>query len=597
MGSALDNDSVAKRNAQFAQQAVSQLITGGCAGFVISPGSRHTPLVMALARTQVSTEVILDERSAGFFALGWAKAAQAPIVLICTSGSAGAHYMPAVIEAWESGVPLVLITADRPPEHLGIGAPQTTRQDGFYTHHVKDRFSIGGADDASALAELDRLSGLLVTASAGKPGPVQLNIGFREPLWEAMPTTVDLEPAAPPATRPEVLPCDPVDLPDATRGVLVVGPVQEAHPESREAVESLVALARQRGWPVLADIASGLRHRASDTFGLVRGYDLFLRSAPTRKALRPELILHVGRMPTSKTLFTWLQDLEDHDADVLHLSTDGQAHSLGRTPRIVPISWRQLIASCQAAGSRSRQPGPWLRHWQNAERLTFAAIDEESGDARPWEGAIARVATRMPAGSTLVLGSGMPIRDVDTYVTHLEPEMTCLVNRGVNGIDGLLATAAGVAAHDPETRVRLLVGDQAFLHDLGSLAVVANHPNLEIVVINNSGSGIFEFLPISQAGESFEKYFVAPQQTNIQAAAAAFGVEASRCASIDELTQLLDAPWRGPRIAEIVVDRAHNVYIHKQISAAVTGRLDQAFHLETNDGKRANTGQRGVESG
>jgi len=593
----LDNDSVAKRNAQFARQAVSQLIDGGCAGFVISPGSRHTPLVMAIASARVPTEVILDERSAGFFALGWAKATQAPIALVCTSGSAGAHYLPAVIEAWESGVPLVLITADRPPEHLGIGAPQTTRQDGFFANHVKGRLEIGAADDPSAIEELDGLTKLLVAASSGKPGPVQLNIGFREPLWEATPTTVDLEPPAVSTARPEALPCDPIPLPDVARGALVIGPVQEAHPESRGAVESLVSLARRRGWPVLADIASGLRSRGPETSGLVHGCDLFLRSAPTREALRPELVLHVGRMPTSKTLFTWLQNLEDHDTNVLHLSTDGQAHSLGRAPQIIPSSWRQLLASCEADESQSRQPGPWLQQWQAAERLTFSALEDATRDAGLWEGAVARVVTPMPTGSSLVLGSGMPVRDVDTYVTHLESDTTCLVNRGVNGIDGLIATAAGVAAHDPDKQVRLLVGDQAFLHDLGSLAVAADRRNLEMVVINNSGSGIFEFLPISQAGESFEKYFLAPQQTDILAVAAAFGIEASRCTSIDELTRFLDAPLPGPRIAEIMVDRAHNVYIHKEISAAVTSRLDQAFHLETNNGKRASPGQRGMESG
>ena len=591
------NDNVAQRNAQFARQAISRLISGGCRGFVVSPGSRHTPLLIATANAGVPTEVVLDERSAGFLALGWAKAAQAPIALICTSGSAGAHYLPAAIEAWETGVPLVLITTDRPPEHLGIGAPQTTRQDGFYAHHVKNQFSIGAADEQSAVVELEQLDDLILLARAGKPGPVHLNIGFREPLWEAGPTPLRREQSEQPVRQAEAASDNAVELPDAARGVLVVGPIQEALPESLGAIASLVDLAQRRGWPVLADVASGVRQHGPLESALVHGYDLFLRSAATRAALRPELVLHVGRMPTSKTLFSWLQDLEDNDVDVLHLSTDGQAHSLGRSPRIVPTNWRQLLASCQAAGSEVREPGSWLQQWQSAHRLTYSVVEETSVSAGLWEGSVTQIAARVPAGSTLVLGSGMPIRDADTYVTRLEPETRCLVNRGVNGIDGLLATAAGAATHDPDTPVRLLVGDQAFLHDVGSLAVVATRPNLDIVVINNGGSGIFEFLPISQAGESFEKFFLAPQQTDILTAAAAFGIQACRCTSNDELEQFLDAPRQGPRITEVMVDRPHNVYIHKQISTAVIGRLDQEFTLETTDGKRANASRSGVESG
>lgn len=593
----MDNDDIPKRNTRFAHQAISRLIAGGCAGFVISPGSRHTPLVMAVAHARAPTEVVLDERSAGFLALGWAKAVQAPIVLLCTSGSAGAHYLPAVVEAWETGVPLVLITADRPPEHLGIGAPQTTRQDGFYAHHVKGRFAIGAADEQSALTELENLDELLLLARAGKPGPVQLNIGFREPLWEMSPTPLRLEDLAQPAREAEVPRQDPQELPDARRGVLVVGPIQEARPDAREAVESLVALARRRGWPVLADIASGLRQHAAADSGLVNGFDLFLRSTAARTALRPELVLHVGRMPTSKALFTWLQGLEDEDVDVRHLSTDGQVHSLGRSPSLIPTSWHQLVASCRETRSEARQAGHWLQRWRAAEHLTTAVVEEHFDRAGMWEGAVARTAANMPAGSTLVLGSGMPVRDADTYIAQLAAETRCLANRGVNGIDGLVATAAGAATPDPDSLVRLLVGDQAFHYDLGSLATAAARPNLDIVVINNDGSGIFEFLPISQAGDAFRKFFLAPQQTDILTAAAAFGMQACRCTSIEDLARFLASPRRGPRIAEVMVDRRHNVYIHKQISNAVTARLDQDFLSEDTDGQRANARKRGLESG
>jgi len=549
---------------------------------------------MAIVHAGVPVEVVLDERSAGFFALGWAKAARAPVALVCTSGSAGAHYLPAVIEACESGVALVLVTADRPPELQGIGAPQTTRQSDLFAGHSKGIFSVGAADDDGSQMQVGDLDELLALAGSGKPGPVHLNIGFREPLWEPTPAPVETDRPSPPDRR-EAVATGGIELPDAERGVLVVGPVQEACPEADEAVESLARLAEGRGWPVLADIASGLRHgRAADRSRL-HGYDLFLRSGAARAELRPELVIHAGRLPTSRTLFSWLQALEDDGVAVLHLSTDGQPHSLGRSPRIVEMTWSRLARACRQAPPPPRD-GHWLARWQTAEHQTAVAVDGESDTAGLWEGAVARVAAAMPDGSNLVLASGMPIRDVDSFVAGLSPGTRCLVNRGVNGIDGLIATAAGVAAHDPGRRVRLILGDLAFLHDAGSLAVAAARPNLDIVVINNGGGGIFEFLPISQAGDVFEKFFLTPQRTDISRVAAAYGIEASRCTSLGKLEECLTAPLHGPRVAEVVVERSHNVYIHKRISSAVVARLDQAFHSEETDGKGSGAGRRSLES-
>lgn len=547
---------------------------------------------MAIANAATPAEVILDERSAAFFALGWAKAAQAPVALVCTSGTAGAHYLPAVIEAHETGVPLFLLTADRPPELQGIGAPQTTRQDRFFGNHLKGFLAVDGADDPGAEDVLEGLVPLLAAAGEGKPGPIQLNIGFREPLWEPGPIGALVPEQFETRTAASA---EPVDLPDAERGVLVVGPVQEARADSKAAVEALARLAERRGWPILADVASGLRQSAEGAEARVLAYDLFLRSEAARAALKPDLVLHVGRLPTSKSLFTWIQELEDKGVTVLHLSTDGQPHSLGRNPRVVDATWQQLRASCSGGPKGPRDPGSWLAGWRRAERETLAELAAQTEAAACWEGAVARVAARVPAGSRLVAASGMPIRDLDTFVGELPRGTTCLVNRGVNGIDGLIATAAGVAAQDPDRRTRLILGDLAFLHDLGSLALAAERPNLEIVVVNNGGGGIFEFLPISQAGEVFEKFFLTPQRTDIVSVARAFGIEARRCTSTGQLEEFLVAPPQGPRVAEVVVGREHNVYIHNRVSAAVTARLEQVFSPEETHGKESG-GQRGLES-
>ena len=240
--------------------------------------------------------------------------------------------------------------------------------------------------------------------------------------------------------------------------------------------------------------------------------------------------------------------------------------------------------------------GTWLQAWRSAERRSARIVSALTAQAGLWEGAVAQAAADLPPGSSLVLASGMPIRDTDSHVPRLPPGTHCLVNRGVNGIDGLIATAAGVAAQDPSRRVRLLLGDLAFQHDVGSLALAATRPNLEIVVLNNGGGGIFEFLPISQAGATFEKFFLTPQRLDIVAAAGAFGIAAQRCSSLRELAAGAAGQPNGPRVLEVMVDRRHNVYIHKMISSAVIDGLEQAFFSEDNDGEGSGGTGRGVES-
>jgi 2-succinyl-5-enolpyruvyl-6-hydroxy-3-cyclohexene-1-carboxylate synthase len=592
----MSTDNTAIRNAYYAQQVIERVLAGGCAGFVISPGSRNTPLVMAAANTSAKVEVVLDERSAGFFALGWAKAAKTPVALICTSGSAGAHYLPAFIEAWESGVPLVALTADRPSEHQNIGAPQTTIQDGFYARHSKGFVGIGAADDDEAGEQLGDLERLVQRSMRGKPGPVHVNIGFREPLWQAAPRLL-------PSHRPDRLPIqadheDPLpELPVNRRGIVVVGPIQEAHNDAAPAAQALTDLARQLGWPVLADVSSNLRQNPNNADVLISHYDLLLRSPAARAALRPEFVIHIGRMPTSKTLFTWLQDLEDQGEKIWHLSSDGQPHTLARNPKVFKTSWSGLDRYCRQALGTYKANAGWLAPWRQAERATQAEIAEQTCNGGLWEGALAHAATRLPRNARLVLASGMTVRDVDSYATSLAQGSECLVNRGVNGIDGLIATAAGIAAADGSRRVRLLIGDLAFQHDLGSLALAAMRPNLEIVVTNNGGGGIFEFLPIRQSTDKFEQFFLTPQNLNITAITAAFGIASCRCESIDELTLILSESNPGCRVAEVMIDRQNNVNMHRKIGSAVTARLNSEFSLERSDGEGSAATGSGLEPG
>lgn len=587
---------IASRNARFAQEVVRQLLAAGCVGFVASPGSRNTPLVMAVSSTGYPVEVVLDERSAGFYALGWAKAAKAPVAMICTSGSAGAHYLPAIIEAWESGVPLVAITADRPPEHQAIGAPQTTRQDGFFQFHTKGFLCIPAADEPDAKERLPEILELARLGTRGKPGPIHLNIGFREPLWEPVPQLIE---NIPPVETEEsggtgVLP----ELPDLARGLVVAGPVQEAHPAALPAAQALAWTAAQRGWPVLADVASGLRNSQFNSPLLIKQYDLFLRSEAARRALRPEFVLHVGRMPTSKTLFSWMQELEDEGTPFWHISSDGQPHTLAEEPRVLTCGWRQLGQYFQdAQGGRTAPESAWMEKWKASETDTRYEVAAQTRNAGLWEGMIAAAAASLPRSGRLLLASGMSIRDTDTYAHAFPEQGECLVNRGVNGIDGLIATAAGVAAENPRRRVRLLIGDLAFQHDMGSLVLAAKQPNLDIVVINNGGGGIFEFLPIRKATDKFEQFFLVPQNTQVFSIAAGFGIVSSQCHSVNELDLLLSDTRLGCRIIEVLVDRQHNVEIHRRIEQAVIARMNRKHPTEYVDGERREAAQGGVEQG
>lgn len=591
----MSSSDVPVRNAALAHRVIDQVVASGCVGFVVSPGSRNTPLVMAAANTGLPIEVVLDERGAGFFALGWARAACAPVALICTSGTAGANYFPSIIEAWESGVPLVAITADRPPEEQRIGAPQTTLQHSFYAEHVKGRWLLGAADDPEAVDGLPDLRRVLASAIHGKPGPVHLNIGFREPLYEAVPHLVEkAEPFTPAQQLDHALP----DLPDVARGLVVVGPVVEAAPEARQAAQAMADLATARGWPVLADIASGLRHEPRNDRIIVNKYDLFLRSAGGRAALAPEFVLHVGRMPTSKTLFTWLRELEDDGTAVWNVSSDGEPHSLARAPTRIVCDWAALAD--YANDARGDWPGRdegWLEQWRLAEHHATREVVAQAGEAGLWEGHVAACAARLPDRSRLVLASGMAIRDMETYANALPPGGECIVNRGVNGIDGLVATAAGVASEDPGRHVRLVIGDLALQHDIGSLALAAGQDNLDIVVINNGGGGIFEFLPIRNQTGQFERFFLAPQSASLADIAAGFGIASCRCEMPDELESLLSETRSGCRVIEVIVAREHNVAVHKRIGSQVTAIIDKKFPLESIDGKRRDAAQGGVEPG
>jgi len=560
---------------------VDELARCGVREACTSPGSRSTPLVLSLARdTRLRSTSHLDERSGGFFALGLAKASGQPAVLACTSGTAAANYVPAVIEAHEARVPLLVLTADRPPELRDVGAGQTIDQVKLYGSAAKWYLEV---DDHPATPGRMRWLRQLAcracwTALDGRPGPVHLNFSLREPLVLDEPLPAE-EPGgggraggrpwitrpgrtAPPA--PGVVDTLAEELEQRPRALLVAGRT-ERDPRLGAA---LAALADRAGLPLLADPLSGARRGPA----AIAHYDALLRDPDFGAARVPELVLRVGDLPTSKPLRQWLASL-----DTLQIVLDPETawqDPFGSAATMLPGDPRALIDALAERLLRRTRGRFWLEEWTGPDRAAGAAIASVLGaDAQLSEPRVAaELGVRLPADATLVVASSMPVRDVETFfpLRSGAPPRT-LSNRGANGIDGTVSTAFGVAAASSGPVV-LLIGDVALLHDLGGL-LAARRLGLKLVIVllDNDGGGIFHFLPVASQGAAFEEHVATPHGTDFAHAAALFGLDHVRVAAPEPFRAALDAALAADRTTLIHVrtDRTENVALHRAVWDAV----------------------------
>ncbi|HLL84075.1 MAG TPA: 2-succinyl-5-enolpyruvyl-6-hydroxy-3-cyclohexene-1-carboxylic-acid synthase, partial [Longimicrobium sp.] len=496
-------------NQQWSRAAVEELVRGGVRHVVVCPGSRSTPLALAFAECpELRTWSVIDERSAAFFALGIAKESGAPVALLATSGTAGANFYPAVIEAAMSHVPLVVLTADRPLELQGWGAPQTMPQQNLYGGFARWFADLGVPEATSpSLQHLRATVARAVATSTRAPrGPVQLNAPFREPLapipdgspLEALPQlassgrgSAPFTRVVPPAREPdrEVLSQLRARLEATERGVIVCGP-RDAQDGLRDAV---LRLGRAYGYPVLAEAVSQVRYGGDGTLAL---YDAILRHAPFAKAHRPELVLRVGGGLTPKGPAAWL---DGSGAYQVQLSDQGGLYDPQHAASLVVEG--DAVRACEVlAGDHKARPSAWLSAFTEAERRARAGLEAAfAKDPSITEPRIAReVVSALPEGANLFVSSSMPIRDVDAFAPPTGRQLHVYANRGANGIDGIVSSALGVAAASGRPTV-LLTGDLAFLHDVGGLLVARRSGvPLTVVVVNNDGGGIFSFLPIAQ---------------------------------------------------------------------------------------------------
>ncbi|MDE0369211.1 MAG: 2-succinyl-5-enolpyruvyl-6-hydroxy-3-cyclohexene-1-carboxylic-acid synthase [bacterium] len=532
-----------------ADTIAAALVEGGVARVIISPGSRSTPLVLAVSDSGPPTEVVLDERSAGFTALGSARATGEPAAMVCTSGSAAANYLPAVVEADRGRVPLVVVTADRPPGFLDRDAPQTINQIGLYGSAVRASAYFPVAhecDPERVAAEVLRVLGDAYPPNAG---PVHLNVPFDKPLEppERRDTDPSFEMSLPESRVDQVLGSSLETLEGfmdrAENGVMVVGPRATGRTE-RDAV---FRLAERSGWPILADGMSGLRSR--DGENLVTAGDVLAGDRGFATLHTPDAILRIGAMPTGTITQSWLEGLR---APEIVLDPDFRWRAAG--PEAV---LRDPIAPLVDRVSPSPLDGIWTRAWRSAELRVRERRRYERTHHPDTE--LALTADVLDSEALVWAGSSMPVRHVNTM---LEPGSGVAVfgNRGACGIDGALASAAGAALGFGE-RVTALLGDLTFLHDIGSLAAArALGVDLTIVVLDNRGGAIFEMLPYLRslrdsgaeaAYEQARELFVTPHDQDLVAVAGGFGVTADRIGP-GEMVEALGRARSRPGVSVLV---------------------------------------------
>jgi len=574
------------RNIHIGQAVVEELVRWGVSRFVVSPGSRSTPLALAVAERAGARAIVhFDERGAGFLALGWAKSAGRPVCLICTSGTAAANYYPAVVEAAQALVPLIVLTADRPPELLDTGANQAILQEGMFGRYVRWQASLP-ADDAVPLeAILTCVDQAVHRAMRAPAGPVHVNCSFREPLApEPAPYAVDETPrvsrwrdSGAPYTRyagaePAVADTEALGelrevLANAERGVVIAG----ALPPGDAA--AVAAFCGELGWPLFADVQSGLRLQAAEP-SVVRHYDQLLLHDGWLQAFRPDAILQFGSSMVSKRLASAIARaaspvyamVAGHPLrqDPGHLLT----HRVEMTPAVFCAALRGT-AGCSTA---------WRDAWRRGSEALEPVLDSMllGADEALSEPALARLLPRLvPRGGILFLGNSMPIRDADMYGGMGEQDSQVAANRGASGIDGNIATAAGFAMEGAVTTA--VIGDLALLHDVNALHLLHKAAgNVIVVCVNNDGGGIFSFLPIARYTEHFEPFWAAPHGMHFAEIAAAFGLRYARPGTARAFEEAYrDALAANvPALLEVTTERAANHALHADIQRRVIAALD-----------------------
>ncbi len=560
--------------ATFAATLVDEWVRDGLTDAVVCPGSRSTPLALALAdHDGARLHVHHDERSGAFLAVGLGLATGRPALVLTTSGTAAAELHPAVVEADLAAVPLLVCTADRPPELRDVGAPQAIDQVHLYGRSVR-WFGDPGVPEPSGVDRWRAFAARAYATTLGAhAGPVHLNLPFREPLVGTPGPLPVGRGAGPWASRTSVGGSSSAVAPVVAglagrRGVIVAG----AAAVTGEAVHEA---ARALGWPVLAEPRSPAWMAAPTSIAHLDG---LLRSPRAAEELCPDVIVRLGPPGASRVVNEWLAGSGAHE---IVAGAPGWSDPSATAAAVLDGAPSALIAALSDAAAGALAAG-WLDRWQAASAAAELAVDGAlAGEAGPNEPGVARALVQaLPAESSLVVSSSMPIRDVERYAAP-RGDVRVLANRGANGIDGVVSTAVGVAAATGGPTA-LLVGDVAFLHDSnGLLGAAGRDVDLVCVVVDNDGGGIFSFLPQAQAlaDERFEALFGTPHGLDLVAVASAYGVDARRLDPGDDIGEavLTASSKGGVRVLVVGTDRSANVEIHRRLDEAIAAAVDAAL--------------------
>ncbi len=583
---------------------VDELARCGLRDACTSPGSRSTPLVLSLAREgRLRCHSHIDERCSGFFALGLAKATGLPVAVTCTSGTAAAELLPAAIEAHEAGVPLLILTADRPPELRENGAGQTIDQVKIFGQAAKWFFEVGTHE-----ASRERLRWMRTLACRaywraleGQPGVVHLNFPLREPLVRSETEPLPHDGTGRPDGRPLVT-CTParaaapedarslaVPVAATRRGVVVAG----RYERDTALGEAAAAFCAAAGWPLLADPLSGARRGEA----AVAHYDALLRHGPFAADVKPELVLRVGDLPTSKPLREWLAGM--CDVPQATIDQEGRWQDPGAT-----LCRRFALEPAAALRALTRDPPTpdpdWLASWRSADERAAEALLGVLGAGGLSEPAVAaELGVLLPERATLWVASSMPVRDIESFWPVRADPPRVLCNRGANGIDGTVSSALGAAAAGPLAGggpVILLIGDVALAHDIGGLLAARRlQLDLTIVLIDNGGGGIFDFLPVATTEEDlYTRHIATPTGLDFAHAARLYGFDHETVGDVLAFRAALERALteRPPRagIIEVRTDRAQNVALHRRAWEAVAGVLDETGTAWGDTGSAAGRG-------
>ena len=590
---------------------VDELGRSGVQNMVICPGSRSTPLAIACAmHPGIKVWMHLDERSAAFFGLGLAKQTRRPVGLLCTSGTAAANFFPALIEAKLTHVPLLALTADRPHELRENGAPQAIDQNHLYGKHVKWFVDVALPEATNeALRYIRALANRAAALTTSIPaGPVHLNFPFREPLTPEPISDQPLLPAeqrdavawygregnkpsigvsniaesAPPVAALQALASR---LAHTLRGLIIAGPQDDP-----ALAEALVPLAEHLAYPILADPLSLVRCGPFAGELVLSSYDAFLRDPSFVSRHAPELMLRFGAMPTSKPVLLYLKRYSSCPVIVID-GQDGWEEPTQLVAELIhahpTLLCRQILRLLEEptdviSSEETHQPASdsWLRAWTNADQLSRQTLQKSMQEFQPlFEGRVfSELETLLPEGATLYVSNSMPVRDLDTFFWASARSLRILGNRGANGIDGVISSALGASAGaEDDVPTVLVIGDLAFLHDLGGLIAVHLHRlSLTIVLINNDGGGIFSFLPQANYPAHFEQLFGTPTGLDVSQAVQMYGGKFHRISDWEQFRRAVTQSISegGLQVIEVQTEREHNVEMHRRLWQRVSQALE-----------------------